>query len=88
MKYVSTRDRSKGYQSARAIAEGIAADGGLYTPEKLPQFPEGFLESLLPLSYAERAAKVLALYLDDFSEEELLQSARPFLLSGRIYRQA
>ena len=59
MKYVSTRGTGAPVPSARAIAEGIASDGGLYTPEALPRFSEGFLRSLLNLPYAERAAKVL-----------------------------
>jgi len=76
MNYVSTRNRAQTYQSAYAIANGIAADGGLYTPEMLPVFPEGFLAGLAPLSYAERAARVLSLYLTDFTEEELLTYTR------------
>ncbi len=62
--------------SARAIADGIAPDGGLYTPEALPRFSEDFLRSLLPLDYARRAAKLLHVFLTDFTEEELLRYAR------------
>ena len=76
MKYVSTRGAGEPVPSARAIAEGIAPDGGLYTPEALPRFSEGFLRSLLNLPYAERAAKVLGLFLTDFSEEELAAAAK------------
>ncbi len=76
MNYVSTRNAAVCVPSARAIADGIAPDGGLYAPEKLPWFTDGFLHSLEPLSYAERAAKILALFLTDFSEEELLTAAR------------
>ena len=76
MKYVSTRGAGEPVPSARAIAEGIAPDGGLYTPEALPRFSEGFLRSLLDLPYAARAAKVLGLFLTDFSEEELTAAAK------------
>ena len=54
MNYVSTRNAAAQVLSARAIADGIAPDGGLYTPEKLPRFSPELLRSLMPLSYAER----------------------------------
>ena len=75
MNYVSTRGTGEPVPSARAIAQGIAPDGGLYTPEALPAFSEGFLRSLAPLSYAGRAAKLLSLFLTDFTEPELLAAA-------------
>ncbi|MDY5016195.1 MAG: threonine synthase [Eubacteriales bacterium] len=76
MNYVSTRSAAVRVPSAHAIANGIAPDGGLYTPEALPQFSPDFLRSLAPLSYAERAAKILACFLTDFTEPELLAAAR------------
>lgn len=71
MKYYSTRDRSVRLSSAEAILMGLARDGGLLTPEEIPQIDEGFLRKLTGLGYQERAAKVMALYLTDYTEEEL-----------------
>ena len=72
MKYYSTRDRSLRYDSAEAIKMGLSRDGGLLTPTEIPQIDRAFLESLVPLRYQERTAKVMGLYLTDYTEEELL----------------
>ena len=74
MQYVSTRDNgaSAAVPSARAIAAGIAPDGGLYTPLSIVRLTSADLEALSALDYAGRAARILSLYLTDFSERELL----------------
>ncbi len=72
MKYLSTRDRALRVTGAEAVKLGLSRDGGLLTPEAVPQIGEAFLKSLTGASYQERAAKVMALYLTDYSEEELL----------------
>ena len=38
MLYISTRGASAAVDSAQAVLEGLAPDGGLYMPEQLPQF--------------------------------------------------
>ena len=63
MKYYSTRDRSLRYDSAEAIKMGLSRDGGLLTPTEIPQIDRAFLESLVPMRYQERTAKVMSLYL-------------------------
>ena len=75
MKYLSTRDRSLRITGAEAVKLGLSRDGGLLTPETIPQIDGTFLESLTGASYPERAAKVMALYLTDYSKEELLAFA-------------
>ena len=69
MNYYSTRDlnRTKPLTSAEAIKKGLADDGGLYLPESIPQIDLDFIKSLSSLSYSERAAKILSLYLTNFS---------------------
>ena len=37
MKYTSTRDDNVRVGSARAVIDGISADGGLYVPLELPK---------------------------------------------------
>ncbi len=71
MKYYSTRDVSLRYDAADAIKMGLSRDGGLLTPCQIPQIDRAFLESLVPASYQERAAKVMSLYLTDYTEAEL-----------------
>ncbi|MCX4287506.1 MAG: hypothetical protein OSJ68_09540, partial [Clostridia bacterium] len=51
---------------------GISDNGGLYVPEKFPQVSREELEALLEMSYAERAAKIIGKYLDEFDASELL----------------
>ena len=71
MKYYSTRDRSVRLDAAEAIEMGLSRDGGLLTPCEIPQIDEAFLNSLVHVRYQERAAKVMALYLTDYTEDEL-----------------
>lgn len=71
MYYVSTRDKSKSLTAAEAIAQGLARDGGLLTPEKLPRLPEGALKALQNMSYQERAVYVMELFLNGFTKQEL-----------------
>ena len=75
MKYLSTRDRSVRLDAAEAIEMGLSRDGGLLTPCEIPQIDEAFLNSLVHVRYQERAAKVMALYLTDYTEQELLTFA-------------
>ena len=73
MKFLSTRNSAVRYSAAQAILQGISPDGGLFVPESFPSLD---YRTLLPLSYAERAAKVLAAFIDDMSEDALLQMTR------------
>ena len=73
MNYTSTRGISTECESsAYAIKTGLAKDGGLFMPEAIPTLEAGELESLIDLPYAERAARVLAKFLTDYTYEELL----------------
>ena len=73
MNYRSTRDTNLSLSAAETIARGLSREGGLFVPESVPQITPEFLESLVPLPYAERSAAVMKLYLSDFSEEELAE---------------
>ena len=75
MKYYSTRDKSLRMDSAEAVKMGLSWDGGLLTPEAIPQIDRAFLESLVNARYQTRAARVMGLYLTYYTEEELLTVA-------------
>ena len=75
MDYYSTRDKSVRMRAAEAVKMGLSRDGGLLTPVSIPQIDEAFLNSLVNVRYQERAAKVMGLYLTDYTEEELLTFA-------------
>ena len=71
MKYSSTRGDSVQVTAAEAIIKGLAADSGLFVPDELPKISPSFIEELIPLSYEERAVKVLRMFLTDYTDEEL-----------------
>lgn len=71
--YHSTRGGGQAVSAAEAILAGIAADGGLYVPAKIPVLTTP-LHELAQLDYRELAVCVLQLFLTDFTEEELSQA--------------
>lgn len=71
MLFTSTRDKNVKVSAAKAIAQGISEDGGLFVPEAIPQISMETIESMHKMSYVDRAKTVLSLYLTDFSEEEI-----------------
>ncbi len=75
MKYLSTRDASLRYDAAEAIVMGLSREGGLLTPETFPVLTREMLEAMLPETYQQRAVKIMKLFLEDFSEEELREFA-------------
>ena len=76
MNFISTRGHAEKVTAAQAIARGLAPDGGLFVPESIPQLDEKDIAALCKMSYPERAAKILSLYLSDYTEEELLADCR------------
>lgn len=71
MKYFSTRGDNENLTSSNAIIKGLATDGGLFVPSYIPAIDLNFIESLVDLSYRERAKKILPLFLTDFTKEEI-----------------
>ncbi|MBQ9945779.1 MAG: threonine synthase [Clostridia bacterium] len=71
MNYTSTRNNTLSVSSSFAIANGISTEGGLFVPTDIPKVSGDFIASLVPMTYIERARKVLSLYLTDFSAEEI-----------------
>ena len=72
MHYVSTRNPNTRLSAAQAIVQGLSRDGGLFLPEEIPQISLDEIKALSLLPYPARAAKLMKLYLDEFTEEELL----------------
>ena len=71
MQYTSTRDKSIRVTASQAIAQGISTEGGLFVPCEIPQFSLDKINSMVSMSYIERAKTVLREYLTDFTDEEL-----------------
>ena len=68
--YTSTRNSQGGVTASQAILTGLAPDGGLYVPERIPKLtiPE---KALMNMTYQETAYEVMKLFFTDFTEEEL-----------------
>ncbi|HCU56384.1 MAG TPA: threonine synthase [Clostridiales bacterium] len=75
MKYISTRNASCRVSGSEAILMGISPEGGLFVPETFPQITLDEIKAMGDMSYAERSALVMSRYLDEFSEQELLEIA-------------
>ena len=68
--YQSTRDANNKVTASQAILQGLATDGGLFTPVSYPTVDLNF-DVLKDASYQEVAKLVLSAFLDDFTAEEL-----------------
>ncbi|EAX47115.1 threonine synthase [Thermosinus carboxydivorans Nor1] len=69
--YLSTRGGQAGLSAAEAIKTGLADDGGLFVPSRIPQVSQETLAQFGTMSYWERAAVILAPYLPDYSDGEI-----------------
>ena len=75
MIYQSTRNDSLQASSAQAILDGMAGDGGLYSPASLDGLAFDW-RSLLSLSTQEMATKILSVLLPSFSKAEMAALVR------------
>ncbi|HZU88207.1 MAG TPA: threonine synthase [Stellaceae bacterium] len=75
VRYLSTRDPGRPaatFSFEEVLLHGLAADGGLYVPQRLPQLDSAALHGLAGLAYADLAARIVGLFAGDaFSPEEL-----------------
>ena len=55
---------------------GLAPDGGLFMPERIPQVDMKKIEELSSRSFPEMAAYLASLFFDEFSESQLLEVCR------------
>ncbi|HYU13572.1 MAG TPA: threonine synthase [Stellaceae bacterium] len=75
MRYLSTRDArpapiTSGFEGV--LLAGLAEDGGLYVPQSLPTLDADALRELAGHSYAEQAARIVALFAGEaFAAAEL-----------------
>lgn len=72
MKYVSTRGNSGPVSFSEAMFSGLAPDGGLYMPARVPELDEGFIRSLQEHDFQSIALEMAKPFLEDeFSESRL-----------------
>ncbi len=70
MKYVSTRGGQDGLGFQDAVMTGLARDGGLLVPERIPDVREK-LADWKDLSYPELAFEIMRLFATEVPEEHL-----------------
>ncbi len=71
MNYISTRDKSVKVTAAKAIAQGISVEGGLFVPDTFPTLTADDFNALSEMNYKARAKYILKEFLNDFSEAEV-----------------
>ena len=73
MEYISTRNGSKKkFSFSQAVLEGLAPDGGLLIPEKIPDFSDRIKE-LANLSYQKLATKLFIPFCENCLSEKKIQ---------------
>ncbi len=76
MKYISTRNDGLTVSGSTAVLTGLAPDGGLYVPQTFPSVSLDEIAKMTELDYCERSARIMGLFFDELSQEELLDIAR------------
>lgn len=81
MNWISTRNPAVRYSLAEAVARGLAPDGGLFLPERIPELPLDFFQSLHGRSLADIGKTIAPLFFDEMETQELaniVADAYPF----------
>lgn len=73
--YRSTRGSERRVRASEAILQGLAEDGGLYVPERIPVLDKT-LEEFSRMDYRQTAYEVMKLLLTDYTREELQDCIR------------
>ena len=73
MEYISTRNTDKNFSFRDVFLKGLAPDGGLFVPKKIPIYNDSKLNELKKLSYNQLAAKIILDFCgNEFNEDELI----------------
>jgi len=85
MEYVSTRNSKVKFSFKDVFLSGLAADGGLYVPCKIPQYSLEDIKQLKKLSYQELAVKIISNFCNkDFSITEIEKLVRKSYKNFRV----
>ena len=72
MEYISTRNSQKTFSFKDVFLKGLAPDGGLFVPKKIPSYSSQELEKLRDLSYRDLAERIILKFCsDEFSKAEI-----------------
>lgn len=73
MKYYSTNKQTPDVSLQEAVVKGLAADKGLFMPEKIKQLPQSFYDRIDTLSFQEIAYTVAEAFFGEDIEAEILK---------------
>ena len=73
MRYISTRGAAPTLDFAEVTLTGLASDGGLYLPERWPEFSSAEIAAMRGLPYAELAVRVMQPFVGDSLSPERLR---------------
>jgi threonine synthase len=71
MKYCSTRGQVQGLSFSDAVMMGLADDGGLLLPEKIPTLSKDDLHKICDLPYSELAFQIISRFATDIPADDL-----------------
>nr|WP_303850723.1 threonine synthase [Seleniivibrio woodruffii] len=71
MKYISTRGKTTPVGFKDAVMMGLAEDGGLLLPEKIPALTKDELAAMSKMTYPELAYAVISKFADDIPANDL-----------------
>lgn len=69
--YKSTRGNKQQFTFSEVVLKGIADDGGLFVPDRIPNFSLDQLRKLVHVSYQDIASFIFSLFETDFSASDL-----------------
>ena len=86
MKYYSTNKNTTEVSLKDAVIKGLAADNGLFMPERIDKFEPEFFDSIQDLSFQEIAFEVAKKFFgEDVENQELKQLFFKFTFQTQDY---
>lgn len=76
MRYLSTRSEAVFENSLPHILQSYTPDGGFFVPERLPYYDAIALQGLKHLSFAQRLARIFALFIHELDEASIYRAAQ------------
>ena len=74
MEYISTRNTQNTFSFKDVFLKGLASDGGLFVPKKIPIFTQKELKELKNESYNKLAVKIISKFCgNEFSQNEIIE---------------
>jgi threonine synthase len=73
IRYISTRGGSPALSFEEVVLAGLAPDGGLYVPDRIPTFSPSEMATLKGLPYADLAYAIISRFVDESIDKEALK---------------